>query len=201
MDTDKIAFSTIDEYISQFPPEVREKLQQMRAVIKEAAPEAAERISYQMPAFYLNGNLVYFAAFKHHIGFYPAPRGIEAFQEELSQYKGAKGSVQFPLDKPLPLELVSRIVKFRAAENTKKPEHPAKRERYPMPDFIKNALADNNLTESYESRPPYQRNDYIGWITRAKLAETRQKRLKQMLDELRQGNIYMKMSYNPKDVK
>jgi len=120
MDSDKIAFSTIDEYISQFPPDVREKLQQMRAVIKEAAPEAAEKISYQMPAFYLNGNLVYFAAFKYHIGFYPAPRGIEAFREELSQYKGAKGSVQFPLDKPLPLELVSRIVKFRAAENMNK---------------------------------------------------------------------------------
>ena len=120
MDTDKISFTAIDEYIAQFPPDVREKLQQIRAVIKEAAPEATEKIGYQMPAFYLNGNLVYFAAFKHHIGFYPAPRGIAAFQEELSQYKGAKGSVQFPLDRPLPLELISRIVKFRAQENLKK---------------------------------------------------------------------------------
>ncbi len=122
MDTDKITFTTVDEYIEQFPTEIREKLQQIRAVIKEAAPEATEKIGYQMPAFYLNGSLVYFAAFKHHIGFYPAPRGIEVFKEELSQYKGAKGSVQFPLDKPLPLDLISRIVKFRVAENMKKAE-------------------------------------------------------------------------------
>ena len=120
MDTEKTTFATIDEYIAQCPADIREKLQKLRAVIKEAAPEAVERISYQMPAFYLNGNLVYFAAFKHHIGFYPAPRRIEAFKEELSAYKGAKGSVQFPLDKPLPYDLVSRIVKFRAEENMKK---------------------------------------------------------------------------------
>lgn len=118
----KITFTTIDEYIAQFPPEVQENLQQLRSVIQEAAPEATEKISYQMPAFYLKGSLVYFAAFKHHIGFYPAPRGIEAFKEELSQYKGAKGSVQFPLNKPLPLDLISRIVKFRVAENMKKAE-------------------------------------------------------------------------------
>lgn len=120
MDTDKTAFATIDEYIAQFPADVGEKLQKLRAVIKEAAPEATEKISYQMPTFYLNGNLVHFAAYAHHIGFYPVPSGIEAFKEELSAYKGAKGSVQFPLDKPLPYELISRIVKFRAEENMKK---------------------------------------------------------------------------------
>ncbi|MEI6578357.1 MAG: DUF1801 domain-containing protein [Eubacteriales bacterium] len=120
MEVNKILPKSIDEYISQFPADIQEKLQKFRAVIKEAAPEAVEKISYQMPAFYLNGNLVYFAAFKHHIGFYPAPRGIEAFKTELSVYKGAKGSIQFPLDKPLPYELISRIVKFRAEENLKK---------------------------------------------------------------------------------
>lgn len=112
--------TTIDEYISRFPEDVQRLLLKIRAVIKEAAPDAGERISYQMPAFYLNGNLVYFAALKHHIGFYPTGSGIEAFKEELSAYKWAKGSVQFPLDKPMPYELISKIVKFRVAENLKK---------------------------------------------------------------------------------
>ncbi|MGG4146795.1 DUF1801 domain-containing protein [Paenibacillus algorifonticola] len=120
MDSNQTTFATIDEYIAGFPQEIQELLQAMRKVIKEAAPEATEKISYQMPTFELHGNLVHFAAFKKHIGFYPAPRGIEAFKEELSVYKGAKGSVQFPLDKPLPYELISRIVAFRVAENTKK---------------------------------------------------------------------------------
>jgi uncharacterized protein YdhG (YjbR/CyaY superfamily) len=122
MDDQKPAFTSIDEYIATFPPEVQELLQQMRTTIKAAAPEAVEKISYQMPTFALKGNLVHFAAFKNHIGFYPTPRGIEAFQEELSRYKGAKGSVQFPLNEPLPLDLVTRIVKFRAAENLKNAE-------------------------------------------------------------------------------
>jgi uncharacterized protein YdhG (YjbR/CyaY superfamily) len=115
-------FTSIDEYIATFPEEIQKKLQEMRATIRAAAPDAEEKISYQMPTFTLNGNLVHFAAFKNHIGFYPAPRGIEAFKDELSIYKGAKGSVQFPLDRPLPLELVSRIVKFRVAENLAKAE-------------------------------------------------------------------------------
>jgi len=95
-------------------------LVKIRAVIKESAPGAVEKISYQIPAFYLNGNLVYFGIHEHHIGFYPTPSGSEAFKEELSRYKGAKGSVQFPLDEPIPYELISKIVKFRVAENLKK---------------------------------------------------------------------------------
>ncbi len=121
MDTNTVPAS-IDEYISKFPPETQEILSEIRKVIKEAAPEATEKISYQMPTFYLYGNLVHFAAYKGHIGFYPAPSGIEAFKEELSVYKGAKGSVQFPLDKPMPYTLISRIVKFRVIENVKKVE-------------------------------------------------------------------------------
>jgi uncharacterized protein YdhG (YjbR/CyaY superfamily) len=112
-------FTSIEEYVLGFPPDIREKLAQMRAVIRAAAPEAAEKISYQMPTFYLHGNLVHFAAFKRHIGFYPAPQGIEAFKDELAAYKGAKGSVQFPLDRPLPLDLVRRIVEYRVTENLK----------------------------------------------------------------------------------
>lgn len=112
--------TTIDEYILQFPEDVQHILVKIRAVIKESAPEAVERISYQMPAFYLYGNLVWFGAHQHHIGFYPRASGIEAFKEELSAYKGAKGSVQFPLGKPVPYELISEIVKFRVAENLRK---------------------------------------------------------------------------------
>ncbi len=113
----KTSFNSIDEYIEQFPKEIQTILQKIRSVIKEAAPEATEKISYQMPTFFLKGNLVHFAAYNNHVGFYPAPRGIEKFKEELSQFKGAKGSVQFPMDKPLPLELISRIVLFRVEEN------------------------------------------------------------------------------------
>ena len=112
--------STIDEYIGLFPDDVQKILQEIRQVIKSTAPEATEKISYQMPTFYLKGNLVHFAAFKNHIGFYPVPSGIEKFKEELSQYKGGKGSVQFPLDKPMPYDLIRRIVLFRVEENLKK---------------------------------------------------------------------------------
>jgi uncharacterized protein YdhG (YjbR/CyaY superfamily) len=121
--------SSIDAYIAMFPADVQEKLQEIRAVIKAAAPEATEKISYKMPAFYLNGNLVYFAAFKNHIGFYPIPSGIEAFKEELSHYEQGKGSVQFPLDGPMPLDLIRRIVLFRAAENRKKAASKAKKKK------------------------------------------------------------------------
>ena len=110
----------IDEYIAGFPEDVQDKLNKMRATIRQAAPEAQEKISYQMPTFTLEGNLVHFAAFKNHIGFYPTPSGIERFKEPLSVYKGAKGSVQFPLDQPIPYELVSKIVAFRVQENLAK---------------------------------------------------------------------------------
>lgn len=117
MENSNAEYTTIDEYIRQFEPEVREKLERLRAVIKEAAPDAVEKISYQMPTFYLYGNLVHFAAFKTHIGFYPAPSGIEAFNEEIAKYKWAKGSVQFPMEQPIPYELIGRVVRFRVAEN------------------------------------------------------------------------------------
>ncbi|WP_424765631.1 iron chaperone [Paenibacillus sp. sgz302251] len=111
---------SIEDYILQFPNETQEILTKLRQVIKESAPNAEEKISYQMPTYAQNGNLVHFAAYKNHIGFYPAPSAIEAFKQELSEYKGAKGSVQFPIEQPLPYELISRIVTFRVAENIKK---------------------------------------------------------------------------------
>jgi uncharacterized protein YdhG (YjbR/CyaY superfamily) len=110
----------VDEYIAQYPPDVQQILTRIRAVVKDAAPQAVEKLSYQMPYYALNGRLVYFAAFKHHIGFYPMASGIEAFKDELSAYKGAKGSVQFPLDRPIPYDLIRKIVLFRVAENNPK---------------------------------------------------------------------------------
>lgn len=108
---------TIDEYIATYPPEVQVLLEGVRKAIQQAAPDAEEAISYAIPTFKLHGkNLVHFAAFKNHIGFYAAPTGHEAFREELSQYKQGKGSVQFPLDKPMPLDLIKRIVAFRVKE-------------------------------------------------------------------------------------
>jgi len=117
MKTNPKAPKNIDEYIAGFPQDIQELLTKIRATIRKAAPDAEETISYQMPTFTLKGNLVHFAAFKKHIGFYPTPTGTGKFQKELSVYKGAKGSVRFPLDKPIPFALIGRIVKFRVKEN------------------------------------------------------------------------------------
>ncbi|WP_153797250.1 iron chaperone [Foetidibacter luteolus] len=113
----KVQVANVDEYIAGFSPGIQLLLQQLRQTIKAAAPGAEETISYQMPAYKLRGMLVYFACYENHIGFYPTPSGIEAFKKELSRYKSAKGSVQFPLNEPLPLALVTKIVKFRVKEN------------------------------------------------------------------------------------
>lgn len=112
--------ANVDEYISGVTENKQVLLEQIRETIRKAAPQAVEVISYGMPAFKQNGMLVWFAAFKNHIGFYPFPNGIEAFKEELSAYKGSKGSVHFPLDKPLPLDLISAMVTFRLSENKQK---------------------------------------------------------------------------------
>jgi len=114
--------NSIDEYIANCPKEIQKKLIEMRATIKAAAPDATEKISYQMPTFYLKGNLVHFAALKNHIGFYPTPSGVQVFIKETAKYASTKGAIQFPLDEPLPLKLVSKIVKFRVKENLKRAE-------------------------------------------------------------------------------
>jgi uncharacterized protein YdhG (YjbR/CyaY superfamily) len=115
--TNTPAYGSIDEYIRSFPKPIQAKLKQLRSLIKNAIPEAREKISYRMPTFYLNGNVVHFAAYSKHIGFYPTSSGIANFKNELSKYKNSKGAVQFPMDEPLPIELIERIVRFRAAEN------------------------------------------------------------------------------------
>jgi uncharacterized protein YdhG (YjbR/CyaY superfamily) len=127
MRTDQAAPKNIDEYIAGFPHDVQEILEKIRMTIRKAAPDAEETINYQIPTFTLKGNLVHFAAFKKHIGFYPTPTGIEKFKNELSVYEGAKGSVKFPLDKPIPFALISKIVKFRVKENLARAEAKGKK--------------------------------------------------------------------------
>ncbi len=112
-------YRTIDEYIINFPPNVQNILQKIRQLIKDLAPKANETISYQIPTFKLNGNLVHFAAYKNHIGFYPTPSAIKEFKKELSKYKLGKGTIQFPINQPIPYDLIKKIVKFRINENLK----------------------------------------------------------------------------------
>ena len=120
MKTDRPAPQTIDDYIAGFPEDIQVLLEKIRLTIKEVAPEAEEAISYQMPTFKLKGNLIHFAAYAKHIGLYPTPTGIEEFKEELSMYESGKGSIKFPLDEPIPFELISKIVAFRVKENLAK---------------------------------------------------------------------------------
>jgi uncharacterized protein YdhG (YjbR/CyaY superfamily) len=114
----KQKFETIDGYIKTFPKEIQKILETVRQAIKNAAPGADEAISYQIPTFKLNGNLVHFAAFKNHIGFYPGSKAIEIFKKEIASYKSSKGAIQFPLDEPIPLSLIKKIVKYRIKENS-----------------------------------------------------------------------------------
>ena len=129
MEQHKGGFRSIDEYIATFPEDIQAILEAVRATIKASAPCAEERISYQMPAFALNGNLVYFAALKNHIGFYPTSSGIEAFKDELSMYENSKGSLKFPISQPLPMELISKIVQFRVTENLNKAAAKARKKK------------------------------------------------------------------------
>ena len=119
MDDKNPELQTIDDYIAQFPDEARERMQLLRKVIKNAAPEATEKISWGMPTFSFHGNLVHFAAHKKHVGFYPGANGVEQFLDKLKEYHTSKGAIQFPMDKPLPLELIDEIVRFRLDENRK----------------------------------------------------------------------------------
>ena len=129
MEQPKAGFSTIDEYIATFPKDIQALLEEVRATIRAAAPDAEEIISYQMPTFALNGNLVHFAALKNHIGFYPTSSGIAAFKDEVSRYEGTPGAVKFPIDQPLPLDLIRKITLFRVAENLKKPPVKARKKK------------------------------------------------------------------------
>jgi uncharacterized protein YdhG (YjbR/CyaY superfamily) len=136
MDKTKIDYATIDDYIAACPKNVQPILKKLRATIKAAAPKAEEKISYRMPAFFQNGVLVYFAAFKNHIGFFPTASGIQSFKKEISSYKNSKGTVQFPLDQPLPFNLIRKIVKFKISENSKKADEKQQNERGQKNDLL-----------------------------------------------------------------
>ncbi len=127
MKSPSVKIATVEAYIASFPPATRKLLKQVRSIILKNASEAEESISYNMPGYKLNGVLVYFAGYERHIGFYPMPDAIEAFKKELSVYKSAKGSVQFPLDKPLPVKLITDMVKFRVLQNKEKPKKPVRK--------------------------------------------------------------------------
>lgn len=193
--------NTIDEYIADQPAKVQPLLQSVRETIHEAAPDAMEKISWRMPTFWQGENIVHFAAFEKHIGLFPGGEAVGVFADRLEGYKTSKGTIQFPLGKPIDHTLIGEIVRWRV-EQTKGGKstytEPVQRERYAMPDFIAVALEQGNLWKDYRARPPYQQNDYIGWVTRGKREETRQRRLAQMLEELQAGNAYMGMAYNAK---
>jgi uncharacterized protein YdhG (YjbR/CyaY superfamily) len=127
--TDETTPQDIDEYIASFPKDIQEILEKIRMTIRKAAPGAEEAIKYRLPTFTLRGNLVHFGAFKKHIGFYPTPTGTEKFRNELSVYEGAKGSIRFPLDKPIPYDLISKIVEFRVKENLERAEAKGKKKK------------------------------------------------------------------------
>lgn len=120
MKTSAAGPQTVNDYIADFPPPIQTRLKKVRQAIRKAAPKTTEKISYRIPAYMLNGALIYFAGFANHISVYPAPRGDPKFRAELANYKGGKGTVRFPHDKPIPFGLITRIVKFRASENLKK---------------------------------------------------------------------------------
>lgn len=196
--------NTIDDYIADQPKEVQTLLKDVRKTIRAAAPEATEKISWQMPTFWQGENIIHFAAFKHHIGIFPGGEAVGVFKDRLTGYKTSKGTIHFPLDKPINHQLIADIVRWRleqAKGGTSTYARPAVREKYPIPDFVADALDQSHLWERYRARPHYQQNDYIGWITRAKREETRQKRLTQMLEELQSGDAYMGMAYNAKGSK
>jgi uncharacterized protein YdhG (YjbR/CyaY superfamily) len=151
--------TTIDNYIAGFPEKTQAVLTKMRAIIKKVVPEAEEKISYGIPTFFLNGNLVHFGGFKNHIGFYPTPSGIEEFKKDLAAYKGAKGSIQFPLDKPLPAELIKRMVKFRVQKNTEKAGVKKNVKPVPVKAAPKKATDEIQVNDWVNKQPPAVKTD------------------------------------------
>ena len=238
----------VDQYIAAQAEDVQPVLRGIREVIRGAASDAVEKLSWQMPTFWQNGNLIHYAAFKKHVSVFPGAEAVAAFADtgRLDGYKANKGTIQFPLDKPIPYALIAEITDWcvagvegrleniavadrgRAAAVTMEAtagdaavvgaekdgfqgsgglDHDGpksnkgmdtskmSREVYDIPDYVAAALDSAGLWGRYRDRPPYQRNDYIGWIRRGKREETREKRLGQMLDELRRGDAYMGMAY------
>lgn len=179
----------IDEYHALQPANIQETLEQLRQAIKQAAPMATETISYSMPAFPLNKVLVYYALNKEHIGFYPTPNPIVHFKKELEKYSTSKGAIQFPIDKPLPLSLIKKIVKFRLDEDTKNNnKNILSGVVHEVPDDIEKALKiDTNILERWNTLTPIQRNEWICWVTIVKKSKTRAEHIHRVINELKEG--------------
>ena len=179
----------IDEYHALQPADMRETLEQLRQAIKQAAPMATETISYGMPAFRHNKVLVYYALNKEHIGFYPTPNPIVHFKKELEKYSTSKGAIQFPIDKPLPLTLIKKIVKFRLDEFTKNNiKKILSGVVHEVPGDMETVLkADTNILERWNTLTPIQRNEWICWVTIVKKSETRAAHIHRMINELKEG--------------
>lgn len=189
MDSTKRACFSIDDYHTLQPVEFREVLEQVRFAIKEAAPMATETISYGMPAFKQNSVLVYYALNKKHIGFYPTPGPIAHFKQELESYKTSKGAIQFPLDKPLPLDLIKEMVRFRLEEVA-----PPTRDTmlsgvvHDIPEDMANVLkTDKILLDRWNKLTPIQRNEWICWVISVKKEETRAAHIQRMVEEINEG--------------
>ncbi|MCU0609354.1 MAG: YdeI/OmpD-associated family protein [Chitinispirillaceae bacterium] len=179
---------TIDDYLADFSGDVRKKLLEMRALIKKHAPQAQEAMAYGIPTFKMNGSLVHFAGFKTHIGFYPTPSGIEAFTKQLSEYEHAKGSVNFPLSKPLPIKLIAEIVKFRVRENAGSAKEIATGVVHSIPaDLRKTLITDKAALKLWNNLTPLSRNEWLCWVKDAKKSETRRNRIKRLRSELKEG--------------
>lgn len=189
---------SVEEYISSVPREAQLKLRALRDIIRSVAPEAGERISYGIPYYGYHGRLAYFRLSKSHIGLYLAPVVIEQHTKELAKYKTAKATARFPLNEDLPDALIRKLIKAGMRINEHVAKKVLKRPRQKMPVFVRAELVSNGLLDAYAARPPYQRNDYLSWINRAKRDETKQKRLAQMLSELKRGDRYMNMVWKGK---
>lgn len=197
MSDEKQVPATVDGYIQDCPAEIQPLLQRMRQTIVGSDSALLESISWGMPTFSCGKRKVHFAAQKKHIGFHPGPQCVEHFAERLTEYDYSKGTVRFPYEKELPCALIQEMVRYcMAQEPEKKVVQP--RQRYEMPEELKQVLVQHELWEAYQARPPYQQNDYIGWISRAKRAETKEKRIRQMLEELASKQFYMGMPYPAK---
>ncbi|WP_191987980.1 DUF1801 domain-containing protein, partial [Lacticaseibacillus baoqingensis] len=182
--------TVITDYIQAQPPAAQPHLQTLYATLKTALPNAQERISYGIPAFWQQRVLVYFGVHKTHVGFYPTAAPIAAFAAELKAYQTSKGAIQFAYDQPLPLDLITRIAHYRLTHADL--HTPAKRRAaVPVPETIAQAMVAAGVTAAYAARPLYQRTDYLNWIALAKQQATQQRRLDQMLAELTAGNVYV----------
>ncbi|MGL0748454.1 DUF1801 domain-containing protein [Secundilactobacillus paracollinoides] len=188
--------TVITDYIDQAPTLAQPHLQQIYALLKQLLPDAEERISYGMPTFWQQHNLVHFIANKHHLGFYPTAAPLVELADELDGYTHSKGAIQFPYDRPLPTNLITKLVRSRLAHPETAARH--RRSTEAMPPEIQQALTQAGLLAQFNVRPHYQQNDYLRWIQQAKRPATQEKRLQQMLTELTDGHLYMKMNWQTK---